>query len=131
MNQGVNINIGYDGSVSVTVRQSDLSDLGQAARLADQVLVYRVRRNQQGGGFGDQQRYPYAWAVIVYVDGQPARVISARGGGREWTSLDRLERWLREQGFRNWWVRNELEPVGGGADTEPDDGGHHPGIGIK
>jgi hypothetical protein len=53
----------------------------------------------------------------------PARGVSARGAGREWNSLDRLERWLREQGFRAWTVRNDLEPVGQreDADTFPHD----------
>jgi hypothetical protein len=56
--------------------------------------------------------------VIVQVDGQPARVTSARGAGREWNSLDRLERWLREQGFRYWSVRNDLEPIGQSAEED-------------
>ncbi|MCB1716918.1 MAG: hypothetical protein KDK04_16265 [Candidatus Competibacteraceae bacterium] len=84
-------------------------------------------RNQLGGGFGDQNKYPYAWGVLVYVDGLPTRVISSRGLDREWTSLDRLERWLREQGFRYWWVRNELEPLGLSAG----DGFSLPPTGIK
>ena len=103
---------GFSISISVTVRQSDLTFLYESNRLSNQVLVYRVARHQLGGGFGNQDKHPYAWAVVVYVDGQPARVISARGAGREWTSLDRLERWLREQGFNYWCVRNDLEPVG-------------------
>ena len=41
-----------------------------------------------------------------------ARVFSARGAGREWNSLDRLERWLKENGFWYWWTRNDLEPLG-------------------
>jgi hypothetical protein len=48
----------------------------------------------------------------------PARGVSARGAGREWNSLDRLERWLREQGFRTWTVRNDLEPVGQREDAD-------------
>ncbi len=74
-------------------------------------MVYRVRRFQQGGGFGDQDKHPLAWGVLVYVDAQLARVNSARGSGREWNSLDRLERWLRTQGFWYWWTRNDLEPL--------------------
>ena len=106
------VSVRVDGvGVSVTVRQSDLASLYQTERLSDRVLVYRVVRSQLGGGFGDQHKHPFAWAVIVHVDGRPARVISARGAGREWTSLDRLERWLREQGFRYWCVRNDLEPA--------------------
>ncbi len=115
MMQDVSIKVdgyGVNVEVKVTVKQSDLAALYQMHRLSDYVLVYRVLRSQLGGGFGDQDKHPHAWAVMVYVDGQPARVISARGAGREWTSLDRLERWLREQGFRYWHVRNDLEPIG-------------------
>ena len=67
----------------------------------------------------DQDRHPFSWAVLVYVDEQAMRVFSARGTGREWNSLDRLARWLREQGFWYWWTRNDVEPVGTGA--VPDD----------
>ena len=95
-----------------TVRQSDLIALRQAWRLIGHPTVARVARAQQGGGFGDQTRHPHAWAVFVQIDGLSTRVTSARGLGREWTSLDRLERWLRGQGFRYWWVANELEAVG-------------------
>ncbi len=115
--------------VSVKIRQSDLSSLYQSNRLSDQVLVYRVVRTQLGGGFGDQSKHPYAWAVMVTVDGSRARVVSARGAGREWNSLDRLERWLREQGFRAWTVRNDLEPVGQRNDN--DNGQHNLSVADK
>ena len=113
--------------VDATVTQTDLPQLYWAGRLTDYAVVYRLLRNQLGGGFGDQNKYPYAWGVLVYVDGLPTRVISSRGLDREWTSLDRLERWLREQGFRYWWVRNELEPLGLSAG----DGFSLPPTGIK
>ena len=99
-----------------TVRQSDLPVLRQTYRLVGHPTVARVPRAQQGGGFGDQDRHPHAWAVFVMVDGLNLRVASARGHGREWTSLDRLERWLRAQGFRYWLVSNELDALG----EEPD-----------
>ena len=100
--------------VSTTVTQADIPFLREAGRLGEYAVVYRVYRNQQGGGFGDQDKHPYAWGVLVYVDTLVARVYSARGQGREWNSLDRLERWLRENGFWYWWTRNDLEPLGGG-----------------
>jgi hypothetical protein len=100
-----------------TVRQSDLPVLRENYRLVGYPTVARVPRAQQGGGFGDQGRHPHAWAVFVQVDGLSLRVASARGHGREWTSLDRLERWLRAQGFRYWWVSNELDGL-----KEPDEG---------
>jgi hypothetical protein len=103
--------------VTTTVTQADIPFLREAGRLGEYAVVYRVARNQLGGGFGDQDKHPYAWGVIVYVDTLVARVYSARGAGREWNSLDRLERWLRENGFWYWWTRNDLEPLGG-ADTD-------------
>ena len=100
-----------------TVRQSDLDALRRSYRLLGYPTVARVVRGRLGGGFGDQGRHPHAWAVFVQVDGINARIVSARGHPREWTSLDRLERWLRGQGFRYWWMANELDGVGETADA--------------
>jgi hypothetical protein len=94
----------------LTVRQSDLPFLRASYRLIGHPTVARVPRIHLGGGFGDQERHPHAWAVFVQIDGLSHRVTSARGHGREWTSLDRLERWLRALGFRHWYVLNELDP---------------------
>lgn len=106
-----------------TVTQADLAPIRSAARLGEYALVYRVQRTHQGGGYGDQDKHPLAWAVAVYVDGQLCRIFNARGAGREWNSLDRLSGWLREQGFWYWWTRNDLEPVGAAA---TDDDIEHP-----
>lgn len=97
--------------VAFTVTQADLPFLRQDLRLGEYPVVYRVNRKQQGGGFGDADRHPFAWGILVYVDGQLARINSARGLGREWNDLDRIERWLRGQGFSYWWTRNDLETV--------------------
>ena len=102
------VELGVTGSVT----QADLAPLREAARLGEYALVYRVQRLHQGGGYGDQDRHPMAWAVAVYVDTQLCRVFNARGAGREWNNIDRLSGWLREQGFWCWWTRNDLEPVG-------------------
>ena len=98
--------------ISMTVAQADLAPLRAAGRLGEYAVVYRVNRNVQGGGFGDQSKHPLTWAVLVYVDSRAARIYSARGKGREWSDLDRLERWMREQGFWYWWTRNDVEPLG-------------------
>ncbi len=98
--------------VAFAVTQADLGLLREDLRLGAYPVVYRVNRMQQGGGYGDQERHPFAWGVLVYVDGQLARINSARGAGREWNDLDRVERWLRAQGFAYWWTRNDLEAVG-------------------
>lgn len=119
----------HDASLGVTatVTQADIPALRATGRLGHFAVVYRTYRRQAGGGFGQQDRHPLAWGVLVYVDGLLARVYSVRGAAREWTSLDRLERWLRQQGFRYWWTRNDLdatdlpeEPEGLRADVELD-----------
>lgn len=97
--------------VAFTVTQTDLPILRRDLRLGEYPVVYRVHRKQKGGGFGDSKRHPFAWGVLVYVDGQLARINSARGFGREWNDLDKVERWLRGQGFNYWWTRNDLETV--------------------
>ena len=50
--------------------------------------------------------------VALLVDGQWARVHNTRDQGREWSDLNRLEKWLREQGISRWQVINDLEEVG-------------------
>jgi len=110
------VELGIIGSVT----QADLAPLRAAGRLGDLALIFRVERVHQGGGYGDQDKHPLAWAVAVYVDSQLCRVFNARGAGREWNSIDRLAGWLREQGFWYWWTRNDLEPVGS-AMTEPEE----------
>jgi len=108
---GVRVRIG-GSQVDVQVQQKELADLDRQNRLQKPVMVQRVERALEGGGFGDVERHPHAWGVFVLVDGVPARLYSARNQPREWTSLDRLERWLRGQGFRTWQVYNHLDRAG-------------------
>lgn len=100
--------------VSTTLTQAGIKPLRDAGRLGETAVVYRCHRTQAGGGFSDQARHPFAWGVLMYVDGALARIYSARGLKREWTDLARLEKWMREQGFWYWWTRNDLEPLGQG-----------------
>ncbi|WNJ98859.1 hypothetical protein L2D14_13385 [Thalassospiraceae bacterium LMO-JJ14] len=117
--------------VTMTVTQADLPYLRAVGSLGEYAVVYRVWREQAGGGFGDQSKNPQTWGVLVYVNGQLARIYSARGAGREWSNLDRLEKWLRSQGFWYWWTRNDLEPLGEEDDTPAEaaavDGGDEDG----
>ncbi len=106
--------------VTMTITQADLPYLRAVGRLGEYAVVYRVWREQAGGGFGDQTKNPHTWGVLVYVDGQLARIYSARGAGREWSNLDRLEKWLRSQGFWYWWTRNDLEPLGEEDEAQPE-----------
>jgi hypothetical protein len=107
--------------ITLTVTQADLAPLRAAGRLGEFAVVYRANRSNLGGGFGDQGRHPLTWAVLVYVDGQAARIYSARGNGREWSSLDRLERWLRDQGYWYWWTRNDIESLGAASGPDVED----------
>ncbi len=107
--------------VTTTITQADIPVLRAEGRLGEYAVVYRAYRQQQGGGFGDQSKHPFAWGVLVYVDTQLARVYSARGLPREWTDLTRLEKWMREQGFWYWWMRNDLEPLSLGSGEDEDE----------
>jgi len=100
--------LGIAGSVT----QADLAPLREAGRLGDYAVVYRVIRLHQSGGYGDQDRHPFSWAIAIYLDDQLYRIFSARGAGREWQNLDRVSDWLRQQGFWYWWTRNDLEVLG-------------------
>lgn len=123
MNQDVHLGVTW------AITQAELKEFCLLGRVGESAVVYRVPRSQQGGGFGDQSKHPFTWGVIVYVDEYPACINSARGSHREWNSLDRLERWLREQGFRYWWVRNDLEPLGIAEEIE--DGNEDMGDGSE
>ena len=101
----------YSKEFQLSITTSDLPDLFMTWRLHGNPIVYRVERRQQGGGFGNPSNHPYTWALAVYVDGQLTSVKSARGKIREWNSLDRLEKWLRQHGFRQWQLVNELDDV--------------------
>ncbi len=107
--------------VTMTITQADIPFLRDAGRLGEYAVVYRAYRQNMGGGFGDQERHPFAWGVLVYVDSQVARIYSARGLPREWTDLTRLEKWIREQGFWYWWMRNDLEPLLAPSSGDEDD----------
>ena len=96
----------------LTIRQNDLTRLAAGGRIGDYPVAVRTARELTAGGFADQERFPNTWTAYFLVDGQWAMVESARGLRREWSSLDRLEKWLRSSGFRFFWVRNDLDPVG-------------------
>ncbi len=106
--------------VTMTITQAELPILRSAGRLREYAVVYRCYRTQDGGGFGNQADHPFAWGVLVYVDDEVARIHSARGLPREWTDLTRLEVWMRDQGFWYWWMRNDLDQLGGYSATEPE-----------
>lgn len=104
---------------SGTIRQLDIPGMIAAYRITQYPCIVRVRRTVQGGGFGDQDRNPFTWTVFFLVDGVWMSLESARGMRREWGSLDKLEVWLRGQGFAFFWVRNDIDAIGV-ANGEPD-----------
>ena len=99
----------YDFNLSI--KSTEIAALFQQWRIQDTAVAFRIKREQQGGGFGDADKYPNVWAVALYVDGLATRVHNARGQGREWASLDKVEIWLRDIGISRWQVVNTLEDV--------------------
>ena len=100
---------GYD--LNLSIKSTEIAALFQQWRIQDTAVVFKIVREQQGGGFGDPDKHPHVWAVALFVDGVATRVYNARNSGREWASLDKVEVWLREQGISRWQVVNTLEPV--------------------
>lgn len=91
------------------IQQNNIPELLSGFRITHYPVIVRVPRSLKGGGFGDQLKNPNTWTVYFLVDGYWAQLESARGLRREWSSLDRLESWLRDQGFSYFWVRNDIE----------------------
>ncbi|WP_415183552.1 hypothetical protein [Phaeovulum sp.] len=98
-------------TATISVRQNEIPDLSAAYRINTYPVALRSRRETEAGGFADQDKFPLTWTVYFMIDGQWAQLLSARGLQREWSSLDRLEKWLRTMGFRYFWVRNDIEPA--------------------
>ncbi len=96
----------------LTVKSTDIPELFSLWRIQNTATVYRTERAYQSGGFGNPDKHPYVWAVALLLDGQWARVHNTRDQGREWSNLDRLEMWLREQGISHWQLVNDLEETG-------------------
>ena len=96
---------------SRTIRQNDIAAHAAAGLIGDYPVAVRTPRELVAGGFADQTRHPNTWTVYFLIEGEWAQVQSARGLRREWTSLDRLESWLRSMSFRFFWVRNDIEQI--------------------
>ena len=95
--------------IAGTLTQAELPIVREQGRLGEYAVIYRTYRTKQGGGFGDRSKHPFSWAAIVYIDGVPLRINSARGDRREWSTLDRVATWMVDNGFKYWWTRNDLE----------------------
>lgn len=96
---------------SRTIRQNDIAYYASAGLIGDYPVAVRTERELTAGGFADQSRHPNTWTVYFLIEGEWAQVLSARGLRREWSSLDRLENWLRSMSFRFFWVRNDIDAV--------------------
>ena len=106
------VHIDFQCPLQLSVKSTDIPGLFSLWRIENTATVYRTEREYQSGGFGNPDKHPYVWAVALLVDGLWARVHNTRDQGREWSNLDRLEIWLREQGISRWQVVNDLEEVG-------------------
>ena len=104
--------IDFQCPLQLSVKSTDIPGLFSLWRIENTATVYRNEREYQSGGFGNPDKHPYVWAVALLIDGLWARVHNTRDQGREWSNLDRLEIWLREQGISRWQVVNDLETVG-------------------
>ena len=104
--------IDFQCPLQLSVKSTDIPGLFSLWRIENTATVYRTEREYQSGGFGNPDKHPYVWAVALLVDGLWAHVHNTRDQGREWSNLDRLEIWLREQGISRWQVVNDLEEVG-------------------
>jgi len=93
------------------LQQTELVALRAQFRLQGTPLVRWVPRETKGGGFGNPEEHPYAWGVWAMSDGQWRRIVSARGLPREWTSLDRVEAWLRGLGFDGFSVARAQDDI--------------------
>ena len=102
------------------VRQGEIDQLIHTGRISDVPVAVRTARSNEAGGFADATRHPNTWTAYLLVDGQWAQILSARGLRREWSSLDRLETWLRARGFRYFVVRNDIEEIGSTTGTDPE-----------
>ena len=104
--------IAFQNPLQLSVKSTDIPGLFSLWRIENTATVYRTEREYQSGGFGNPEKHPHVWAVALLVDGLWSRVHNTRDQGREWSNLDRLEIWLREQGISRWQVVNDLEEVG-------------------
>lgn len=73
-------------------------------------LVYRVHRSMRGGNLGDMKSKPLAWAIAIPVDGAMHSLVSVRHNRREWQDLNRLAQELRQLGFIEYEIRDNLVP---------------------
>ncbi|MYD44681.1 MAG: hypothetical protein F4W90_12445 [Gammaproteobacteria bacterium] len=71
-------------------------------------LIYRVHRSVKGGHLADMAAKPLAWAVAIPIDGAMHSLVSVRKNRREWQDLNRLAREMRQLGFIEYEIRDNL-----------------------
>ena len=71
-------------------------------------LVYRVHRSVRGGNLADMEAKPLAWAVAIPIDGAMHSLVSVRKNRREWQDLNRLANEMRQLGFIEYEIRDNL-----------------------
>ena len=88
-----------------TILSSQIDDVRHAV---GKPLVYRVHRSIKGGSMGDTRSKPLAWAVAIPIDGSMHSLVSVRNNRREWQDLNRLANEMRQLGFIEYELRDNL-----------------------
>jgi hypothetical protein len=94
------------GLAPAPLREIEFKSLATRGRFG-QLTVTRVKRTVRGGGFGNLKKHGQAFALLVDVEGSPHCLVSFRGKRREWSSLDRLDKWLCARGVSGGWQMSE------------------------
>jgi hypothetical protein len=90
----------------LALREIEFKSLAARGRI-QRLTVARVKRTVRGGGFGNLKKHTQAFALLVDVDARPHCLVSFRGKRREWSSLDRLDKWLCAHGVPGGWQMSE------------------------
>jgi hypothetical protein len=75
------------------------------------ITIMRVIRTVRGGGFGDIHKHGYAFCLVVQGGSTQYCLVSFRGRRREWSSLDRLDKWLCAHGIHGGWSLTEQTAI--------------------
>ena len=98
----------FDGTSQMELKTILTTDIDANRHAIGKPLVYRVHRSVKGGNLADMQGRPLAWAVAIPIDGAMHSLVSVRKNRREWQDLNRLAREMRQLGFIEYEIRDNL-----------------------